>query len=272
MKKISLFIAMSLDGYIADSKGSVEWLTGQGNDEDNIDSYSEFVKDIDTVVMGWNTYHQIVTELSPEDWVYDDFTTYVVTHKQKKSSDKIHFVNKNPVELIKELRKENGNGIWICGGANLIQQLVRADIIDCYYITVIPTILGSGIRLFEKADHEIKLRLLKTQSYNGMMDLILVVALVGCSTSKDGNYPATIMVNGTNFYSTNNAVAVEVDDSVIQYTTSYAENGVPKKDGEANFNKDTGTPYAILEDGMVVVLIDNEWIEFQSKVSRKVLV
>lgn len=114
----------------------------------------------------------IVTELSPEDWVYDDFTTYVVTHKQKKSSDKIHFVNKNPVELIKELRKENGNGIWICGGANLIQQLVRADIIDCYYITVIPTILGSGIRLFEKADHEIKLRLLKTQSYNGMMDLI----------------------------------------------------------------------------------------------------
>ena len=92
---------------------------------------------------------------------------------------------------------------------------------------------------------------------------ILVVALVGCSTSKDGNYPATIMVNGTNFYSTNNAVAVEVDDSVIQYTTSYAENGVPK---------DTGTPYAILEDGMVVVLIDNEWIEFQSKVSRKVLV
>ena len=79
------------------------------------------------------------------------------------------------------------------------------------------------------------------------------------------NYFATIMVNGTNFYSTNNAVAVEVDDSVIQYTTSYAENGVPKKDGEANFNKDTGTPYAILEDGMVVVLIDNEWIEFKTK-------
>ena len=62
-----------------------------------------------------------------------------------------------------------------------------------------------------------------------------------------------------------NSVAVEVDDSVIQYTTSYAENGVPKKDGEANFNKDTGTPYAILEDGMVVVLIDNEWIEFKTK-------
>lgn len=72
-------------------------------------------------------------------------------------------------------------------------------------------------------------------------------------------------IKESNFYSTNNAIAVEVDDSVIQYTTSYAENGVPKKDGEANFNKDTGTPYAILEDGMVVVLIDNEWIEFKAK-------
>ncbi|MCC8024392.1 MAG: dihydrofolate reductase family protein [Clostridium sp.] len=172
MKKISLFIAMSLDGYIADSKGGVDWLAGQGNDDDNIDAYSEFVKDIDTVIMGWNTYHQIVTELSPNEWVYDNVTTYVVTHNKKTSSDKIHFTGESPVELVKKLREENGKDVWICGGANLIQQLVREDLIDCYYITVIPTILGSGIRLFENADHEIKLRLLKTQTYNGMTDLI----------------------------------------------------------------------------------------------------
>lgn len=60
MKKVSLFIAMSLDGYIADSEGSVEWLVGQGDDADNIDTYSEFAKDIDTVIMGWNTYHQLL--------------------------------------------------------------------------------------------------------------------------------------------------------------------------------------------------------------------
>lgn len=83
--------------------------------------------------------------------------------------------------------------------------------------------------------------------------------------SKGGDYPATINVNGTNYYSTSNAVPVEVDDSGIKYTTSYAENGVPTKDGEANFNRDTGTPYAVLEDGMVVVMIDNEWIEFKAK-------
>ena len=74
--------------------------------------------------------------------------------------------------MIKCLKEENGKDIWICGGANLIQQLVRENLIDSYYITVIPTLLGSGIRLFENAAQEIKLRLLNTQSCNGMTELI----------------------------------------------------------------------------------------------------
>ena len=99
-----------------------------------------------------------------------------------------------------------------------------------------------------------------------MLCLLMILSLAGCGRSKSGgDYPATINVNGINYYSTNAAVPVEVDDSVIKYTTSYAENGVPTKDGEANFNRDTGTPYAFLEDGMVVVMIDNEWIEFKAK-------
>lgn len=122
--------------------------------------------------MSFNTYHQIVTELSPNKWIYNDLMSYVITHKTINSTDRIIFTNESPAELIKKLKEENGKGIWICGGANIIQQLVNEDLIDEYYITVIPTILGSGIKLFEKADHEIKLILLKTQSYNGMTDLV----------------------------------------------------------------------------------------------------
>lgn len=172
MRKISLFIAMSLDGYIADSKGGVDWLQGQGDDYENMDAYTEFTKNIDTVLMGWNTYHQVVTELSPKEWLYKDFTTYVITHHEQASSEKIHFVNVNPGDFMKKLKEENGKDIWICGGANLVQQLVNEDLIDCYYITVIPILLGAGMWLFENTEHEIKLRLLKTQSYNGMVDLI----------------------------------------------------------------------------------------------------
>lgn len=172
VKKVSLFIAMSLDGYIADSKGGVSWLTGQGDDSENIDSYSEFVKDIDTILMGRNTYHQLITELSPDVWVYDDFITYVITHEENVSSDKIIFANENPGDLIKKLKEQGGKGIWVCGGADIVQQFVNENLIDIYYITVIPTILGSGIRLFENGKNEIKLKLLHTQNYNGMIDLI----------------------------------------------------------------------------------------------------
>ena len=98
-----------------------------------------------------------------------------------------------------------------------------------------------------------------------VLALACVFALASCGKSNSGDYPATIMVNGTNYYSTDNAVPVEVDESVIQYTTSYAENGIPQKDGEANFNKDLGTPYAVIEGDRVVVLIDTEWIEFKAK-------
>lgn len=172
MRKVTLFIAMSLDGYIADTRGNVDWLSGHGNDSENIDSYSEFIKDIDTVIMGWNTYDQIVTELSPEQWVYKDLTSFVFTHRECGSIGNIHFIDAEPVDFVKNLKKKDGKGIWICGGANVIQQLMKKDVIDCYYITIIPTFLGAGIRLFENGEKEIKLKLIKTQNYNGMTELI----------------------------------------------------------------------------------------------------
>ena len=74
---------MSLDGYIADKQGKVDWLTGQNPESQEPDSYSSFLQEIDTVIMGWNTYHQIVTELSPGQWVYEGLDCYVLTHREK---------------------------------------------------------------------------------------------------------------------------------------------------------------------------------------------
>lgn len=172
MRKVILFIAMSLDGYIADRSGSVNWLTGHGNAGENIDTYSIFIKDVDTVIMGWNTYHQITTELSPDSWVYDGLHTYVITHRDCPSTDGIQFTGEPPAKLVQKLKETGGKSIWICGGASIVRQLLQNDLIDTYYISVIPTLLGGGIRLFHTLDREIKLRLVKTQTYNGITDLV----------------------------------------------------------------------------------------------------
>ncbi len=138
MRKVILFIAMSLDGYIADCEGKVDWLEGQGNEEEMIDTYSEFVTQVDTVVMGFNTYHQIVTELSPDEWVYQGLNSYVITHRKPASAKGIQFSAEDPCELINTLKKED----------------------------------GKGIRLFDSTDRKIPLKIVKTQSYNGITDLV----------------------------------------------------------------------------------------------------
>lgn len=172
MRKVSLFIAMSLDGYIADKKGSVDWLNGQDSCQELPDVYGAFIRDIDTVIMGYTTYHQVTTELSPTEWVYEEQTSYVITHRELDSTEKIRFTAEDPCSLVRRLRTEAGKGIWICGGACIVQQLVEADLIDQYYISVIPTILGGGIRLFDTREKEILLKLVHTQHYNGITDLV----------------------------------------------------------------------------------------------------
>ena len=68
MRRIVLYIAMSLDGYLADSAGGVDWLTGQDPAWDGDGGYSDFIRTVDTVIMGRRTYDQITTQLSPGSW------------------------------------------------------------------------------------------------------------------------------------------------------------------------------------------------------------
>lgn len=172
MRKAVLYIAMSLDGYIAKMDMDVSWLSGDGSDPENMGSYPEFYETIDTVIMGWNTYHQIRTELSPDVWPYEGKTTWVVTHRDEEDCEEIHFTKKNLPELIGQLQQQQGKDIWICGGARVAQQLIGADLIDRFCISVIPAILGDGIRLFPNGSGEKTLKLIHTEHYNGIVDLV----------------------------------------------------------------------------------------------------
>ena len=171
MRKVIVYIAMSIDGYIATNSGDVSWLHGSDeNNQSEYDSYGQFLETIDTVIMGNTTYQQVINELSPDKWAYQGLQSYVFSHHQQTSKEEIIFINTDPKVLIEKLKKEEGKHIWICGGANIIQQLHQEKCIDEYHITIIPTILGDGIALFSKGV-KTDVRLLKSIQDNGMIEL-----------------------------------------------------------------------------------------------------
>ena len=171
MRRVILYIAMSLDGYIADRDGGVAWLAGDGSEPENAGSYPEFIETVDTVILGYRTYYQIVTELFKDSWVYSGKKSYVLTHKKIDSTDEIIFTDRNIRELMSQIMSEKGKDIWVCGGTDIANQFLELGLIDRFCITIIPTILGEGVRLFKNRRTEIPLQLLFTRSYNGMVDL-----------------------------------------------------------------------------------------------------
>ena len=172
MRKIILYVAASLDGYMADSQKSVNWIKGQDDTAEMQDTFTPFFASVDTVIMGRTTYEQIVTELSPEKWPYSGAMTYVLTHRPMVDAEGIRFTSGNPCQLVNELRHRAGKDIWICGGADIISQLLKDDLIDVFHIATIPVILGGGVRLFAETDGMMNLRLTNTVNYNGIIETV----------------------------------------------------------------------------------------------------
>lgn len=172
MGNIVLYLAMSVDGYIADEQGGVDWLGGDGSQPDAPGSYPAFYETVDAIVMGWATYHQIVTRLSPDSWPYAGRPCHVVTHRQEAEREGICFWNGELTALTNKLKAECAGNVWICGGASVVGQLLKEGRIDQLWLSVIPVVLGKGIRLFPKLPHALPLKLVKTQQYNGIVDLV----------------------------------------------------------------------------------------------------
>lgn len=172
MRKTILYIAMSLDGYIADKNGGVDWLEGDGSDTGNEGSYGKFIDTVDTVVMGYKTYNQIVMELSPDKWFYEGLKTYVITHRKIENNKNVNFINGSIEEAITELKNNDGKNIWICGGAKIVNELIDMGLIDIICVSIIPTLIGGGIRLFGERTEKYGLKFISSETYNGITDLV----------------------------------------------------------------------------------------------------
>ena len=168
MRKTVLYIARSLDVYIADENGGVCWLDGYSGIEG---SWEALMQRTDTVFMGRRTYDQITNELSPSQWVYADRQTFVFTHRPLPSCENICFTERSPIALLDEQQAQEGKDIWICGGAQIIRTLMEDDRIDVYQLTILPVLLGAGIPLFERLMDPCRLRLIETTVQGDVVEL-----------------------------------------------------------------------------------------------------
>ncbi|MGL5972848.1 MAG: dihydrofolate reductase family protein [Oscillospiraceae bacterium] len=173
MREVVLYISSSIDGYIADKNGDVNWIKGQSEDFIVPDRYSDFIQDIDTVILGYSTYKQIVEELSVGDWPYKGLQTYVFTSKEIKSDDpSIIFINDEIKTFINEIKNKEGKDIWVCGGSEVLNSIMKQDnsLIDVYHIVYAPILLGDGIKLFQKGFGSVLLKLDYLENYNGFIE------------------------------------------------------------------------------------------------------
>lgn len=164
MSKIILYVASSLDGFIAGRNGDISWLDAyQVEGEDY--GYSEFLKTIDVIVMGSKTYEQV---LSFGSWPYEGFKTYVMTKRQLKSVDKVEvdFYSGDLDSFVAGIKRESRKNIWLVGGASLAQSFLERGFIDEIVISIIPVILGDGISLFGHMQRDFRLELIRSGSYN----------------------------------------------------------------------------------------------------------
>lgn len=146
MGKVVLYIASSLDGYIARSDGGISWLDDFPLDEEDY-GYGALLERTGALVMGANTYRQV---LGFGEWPYRGLAVYVMTHgKLTVSPDaRVEAYDGKPKPLVERIQAETGKDVWLVGGAQVIRAFLEADLIDEYIISVIPVMLGDGIPLF----------------------------------------------------------------------------------------------------------------------------
>lgn len=172
MKKIKLYIAVSLDGYIATSDGGVEWLHQFQISVNEDYGYKELYQSINTVLMGGRTYRDIIGFGC--EWSYKDKVTYIVSRNEVNltPTENVHFITNHIIDNVQRLKEQEGKDIWLVGGGELVSMLINADLIDEMQLCYLPIVLGQGISLFPNKPKETIWKLLGSRSFDSGAILI----------------------------------------------------------------------------------------------------
>jgi dihydrofolate reductase len=170
MRKIVLSLGISLDGYVARSDGSVDFLF-MPKDYSN----AEFFKSVDVAIMGRKTYEAGKKMGAGGDFFKRWKMEFYVFSKTLPvgERDGVRFVKELPERLVEELRKKPGKDIWHMGGGELAREFLRADLVDEIRLGIVPVLLGEGIPLFPSGFPQREFLLTECRSYSkGMVSLV----------------------------------------------------------------------------------------------------
>jgi len=162
---ISVFIARSVDGYIATDDDSLEWLTTAGAPDEDY-GFEAFLAGVDVVAMGRSTY-DVIADM-PE-LPYGDRPVHVFTTRDPGSREGFEFLAMTPDEAVRRWTADGVGGVYVDGG-NLISRFLAAGLVDDLTLTTVPVLLGSGKPLFHRIPTGTKLRLTDARAFpSGMV-------------------------------------------------------------------------------------------------------
>ena len=168
-RKVILYIAQSLDGFIAREDDDISWLSVVEREGEDY-GYQAFVDTVDTVFMGRRTYEKVLS--FGIEFPHKNRKCYVLTQSRIGSNENVTYFGGNLEALIQDLKSKEGGNIFIDGGAEAVRAFKLRDLIDEYVVSIIPIMLGKGIRLFKETDVESALELIGSKSYDsGLVQL-----------------------------------------------------------------------------------------------------
>ncbi len=168
MGNLILYIAASLDGFIARRDGAVDWLDSFNQPGEDY-GYKALLERIGTIVMGGNTYRQV---LGFGVWPYAEQRAIIVTTQplENPPGENIHAFAGDVGELVRREKEHSSKDIWLIGGGQLIGAFLAQRLVDEYMISWIPVFLGSGIPLSSGVDVDTSMRLIGETSFsNGVL-------------------------------------------------------------------------------------------------------
>jgi dihydrofolate reductase len=171
MRALSIYIATSLDGYIAKPNDDLSFLKLVEKEGEDY-GYAEFTSTVDTIILGRKTYDWVLRQIGTSHYDNGERDVYVITRTERPDVGKTKFYTGGLTGLIRQLKNGKGKNIYCDGGAEIIDELLKNDLVDEFIISVIPVLVGNGTRLFKDGRPEQQLELVNTKTFDtGLVQL-----------------------------------------------------------------------------------------------------